>query len=191
MIPSKSSSESQRQRSSLRSNGMFVSNHLKSMIPSSSSSFVTVLFLTTIMTLLVNHVAASESNPNSCLSNPELEFAITQTLDGPDTTSSSSSCCANHICGLPCPVEVTPPTPVYGIVMIVSVVISFVVGMISYVCVRGQSENYFLAGRSLNLTIVAVTLAAASIDSNALLGNADLSYKYQFWDGGKYSTFQS
>jgi Na+/pantothenate symporter len=52
--------------------------------------------------------------------------------------------------------------------------------------VRGQSENYFLAGRSLNLTIVAITLAAASIDSNALLGNADLSYKYHFWDGGTF-----
>jgi hypothetical protein len=154
--------------------------HRRPSLNSSWSSFSVMLYSSLIL-LMMTTTSFADAASDSCLADTELEFAISGTLDGP----SSSSCCANHVCGLPCPVEVTPPTPIYGILMIISVVISFLVGMISYVCVRGQSENYFLAGRSLNLTIVSITLAAASIDSNALLGNADLSYKYQFWDGGK------
>jgi Na+/pantothenate symporter len=52
-----------------------------------------------------------------------------------------------------------------------------------YFLVNGSAENYFVAGHSLPLWVVAMTLGAQSIDSNALLGNVDLSYKYQFWDG--------
>lgn len=40
-----------------------------------------------------------------------------------------------------------------------------------------------MAGRSLPVWIAAFTLGAQSIDANGLLGNADLSYKYHFWDG--------
>lgn len=46
-----------------------------------------------------------------------------------------------------------------------------------------QSSNYFIAGRSFNLFVVSITLASQSVDSNALLGNVDLSYKYSFYDG--------
>jgi len=49
--------------------------------------------------------------------------------------------------------------------------------------VQGEAENYFVAGKSLPLWIVAMTLGAQSIDSNAMLGNVDLSYKYHFFDG--------
>lgn len=49
--------------------------------------------------------------------------------------------------------------------------------------VKDKAENFFVAGHSLPLWLVAVTLAAQSVDSNALLGNVDLAYKFQFWDG--------
>jgi Na+/proline symporter len=71
----------------------------------------------------------------------------------------------------------------YGTAVTISIVISFVIGVATYFFVRDQSVNFFVAGRSLPLWIVAITLAAQSIDSNALLGNADLSYKFHFWDG--------
>jgi Na+/proline symporter len=48
---------------------------------------------------------------------------------------------------------------------------------------RRKSANFFVAGRSLPMWMVAVTLVAASIDSNALLGNVDLSYQFSFYDG--------
>ena len=67
--------------------------------------------------------------------------------------------------------------------MIISIVVSFLIGVGTYFVVKGQAVNFFVAGRSLPLWVVSITLGAQSIDSNALLGNADLSYKYAFWDG--------
>lgn len=71
----------------------------------------------------------------------------------------------------------------YGIAIIVAIVISFLIGFATLFLVQGEAENFFIAGKSLPLWIVAFTLGAQSIDSNAILGNADLSYKYHFFDG--------
>jgi Na+/proline symporter len=71
----------------------------------------------------------------------------------------------------------------FGIAVIISIIISFIVGVATYFWVKGKSVNFFVAGRSLPLWVVAMTLGAQSIDSNAILGNADLSYRYGFWDG--------
>ena len=71
----------------------------------------------------------------------------------------------------------------FGIVVGVGIGISFLVGFATLFLVHGEAENFFVAGRSLPLWIVAMTLGAQSIDSNAILGNADLSYKYHFYDG--------
>lgn len=40
-----------------------------------------------------------------------------------------------------------------------------------------------MAGRTLPLGVVVATLASQSLDSNAILGNVNLSYKYHFFDG--------
>lgn len=71
----------------------------------------------------------------------------------------------------------------FGIAIIIAIVISFLIGFATLFLVHGEAENFFVAGRSLPLWIVAMTLGAQSIDSNAILGNADLSYKFAFWDG--------
>jgi Na+/proline symporter len=65
----------------------------------------------------------------------------------------------------------------------IGIAISFLVGFATLFLVHGEAENFFVAGRSLPLWIVSMTLGAQSIDSNAILGNADLSYKYHFFDG--------
>jgi Na+/proline symporter len=56
-------------------------------------------------------------------------------------------------------------------------------GVATYVLVKGEAVNYFVAGKTFPLWMVAITLGAASVDSNVLLGNVDLSYKFSFWDG--------
>jgi Na+/proline symporter len=43
--------------------------------------------------------------------------------------------------------------------------------------------NFFVCARNLPTWIATFTLAAQAIDSNALLGVVDLSYKYSFYDG--------
>jgi Na+/proline symporter len=49
--------------------------------------------------------------------------------------------------------------------------------------VKGKVENYCVAGKTFPAWMVAITLSAAAVDSNLLLGNVDLSYKYSWWDG--------
>jgi Na+/proline symporter len=65
----------------------------------------------------------------------------------------------------------------------VAIAISFLIGLSMIYFVKGKAVNFFVAGRTLPLYVVVFALTSSSIDSNALLGNANLSFKYQFWDG--------
>ena len=95
----------------------------------------------------------------------------------------AGSCCQADICGIPCPA--THPKPPSGFGIGIGIMIAFfcAIGLAAFYFVGGKAENFFVAGRSLPLFVVTLTLASQSIDSNALLGNADLSYKYHFYDG--------
>jgi len=93
------------------------------------------------------------------------------------------SCCQNDICAIPCPEGVSPPARGFGIACVCFAVFFMIMGFMTFTSVKGKAENFFVAGRTLPLWIVSFTVAAQSLDSNALLGNVDLSYKIQFWDG--------
>jgi Na+/proline symporter len=67
----------------------------------------------------------------------------------------------------------------------VTFALSFIIGIGNLFQIKGSAENFFVAGRSLPLLVVVMTLAAQSLDSNSLLGNVDNSYKHSFWDGKK------
>ena len=71
----------------------------------------------------------------------------------------------------------------HGLAVGFAIGLSFLIGALTYFLVQGEAENYFVAGKSLPLWIVAMTLGAQSVDSNSLLGNVDLSYRYHFFDG--------
>jgi hypothetical protein len=147
----------------------------------SNSIANTVIAITMLRATLLSLLMAVSVTAQECLSDATIEFAITETLEGPE----DGSCCMNHICGLPCSEPVSEPGTGYGIAVAISIAVSFIIGMGTFFIVKGESENFFVAGRSLPLWIVSITLAAQSIDSNALLGNVDLSYKYHFYDGGE------
>ncbi len=49
--------------------------------------------------------------------------------------------------------------------------------------IKGDSVNFLVAGRRLTLPLAASTLMAQSVDSNATLGNTDLSSTFGFWAG--------
>ncbi|MEO0533973.1 MAG: sodium:solute symporter family protein [Cyanobacteria bacterium P01_A01_bin.123] len=49
--------------------------------------------------------------------------------------------------------------------------------------IKGDSVNFLVAGRGLTLPLAAATLMAQSVDSNATLGNTDLSAAFGFWAG--------
>jgi hypothetical protein len=121
------------------------------------------------LVLLTSHHLSLAVAQEACFENPEFnDFFAT---DDP-------TCCQNDICAIPCPRDVPRPSNGFGICILLGIVISFMIGIATLFFVEGEAENFFVAGRSLPLWIVAMTLGAQSIDSNAILGNADLSYKY-------------
>ena len=67
--------------------------------------------------------------------------------------------------------------------MALSIVVSFILGILTIFLVKDDATNFFLAGKSLPLWIVAFTLGAQSIDSNAILGNVTNSFRFHFFDG--------
>ena len=87
------------------------------------------------------------------------------------------------VCGIPCPAVHPKPDEAFGVGIGILVAFFCLIGISAFYFVGGKAENFFVAGRSLPLFVVTMTLASQSIDSNALLGNADLSYKYHFFDG--------
>lgn len=52
--------------------------------------------------------------------------------------------------------------------------------------IDGDSVNYLVAGRRLGVPLVAVSLTAAAVDSNATVGNTDLTASFGFWSGASW-----
>ena len=67
--------------------------------------------------------------------------------------------------------------------IIIFLVATLGIGMWAAKQVKGDSENYLVAGRGLVLPLAAATLMAQSVDSNATLGNTDLAAEFGFWAG--------
>jgi SSS family solute:Na+ symporter len=63
------------------------------------------------------------------------------------------------------------------------VLLVLVVGLAVARKVDGDSNNFLVAGRSLALPLSAAGLMGQAVDSNATLGNTDLSYSLGFWAG--------
>ncbi len=60
---------------------------------------------------------------------------------------------------------------------------TFGIGVWASKQIKGDSVNFLVAGRGLALPLAAATLMAQSVDSNATLGNTDLSAEFGFWAG--------
>ncbi|MEO0925730.1 MAG: sodium:solute symporter family protein [Cyanobacteria bacterium J06643_13] len=67
--------------------------------------------------------------------------------------------------------------------IIIFLVATLAIGIWAAKQVKGDSENYLVAGRGLILPLAAATLMAQSVDSNATLGNTDLVAEFGFWAG--------
>jgi Sodium:solute symporter family len=63
------------------------------------------------------------------------------------------------------------------------IVAATIVGVTEYFFIDHDIESFFVGGRSFSVLITTMGLGAQAIDSNALLGNADLAYKASFFDG--------
>lgn len=70
---------------------------------------------------------------------------------------------------------------IFGVALFIALQVS--IGLYFVRRVRGSSTNFIVAGRGLILPLAAAALMAQAVDSNATLGNTDLSAQFGFWGG--------
>lgn len=70
---------------------------------------------------------------------------------------------------------------ILGVALFIALQVS--IGLYFVRRVRGSSTNFIVAGRGLILPLAAAALMAQAVDSNATLGNTDLSAQFGFWGG--------
>ena len=143
-------------------------------------------YLFALMATLLTTFTGLKTARATCIpSNSDYEAFFAGSIDSanPPSLPTAGSCCQMDVCAIPCPATVPKPDSDFGIGVICVVVLFCMIGIGTVYFVGGKAKNFFVAGRSLPLPVVILTLASQSIDSNALLGNADLSYKFAFFDG--------
>ncbi|CAE8681784.1 unnamed protein product [Polarella glacialis] len=94
-------------------------------------------------------------------------------------------------CGIPCPVKFAMDIAggdllMLAICVIVFIVVSGILGGATILFVKGDPQNFFVAGRSLPFFVIFATLGSQLFDSSASLGNLDLAYAYHWWDGAAF-----
>lgn len=72
---------------------------------------------------------------------------------------------------------------IIGIGIILSFLITIIIGLVVGKKVKGSTLNFTVAGRSLSVMLVSLALVAEAIDGNATLGNTTLSFGLGFWAG--------
>ncbi|KAJ8602438.1 hypothetical protein CTAYLR_001256 [Chrysophaeum taylorii] len=122
---------------------------------------------------------------SKCLSKDYLEEEFISFFEDPTITSlpTDGSCCQMDICGIPCSADDKDVDMGYGVAVVVAIVIFCIIGIVAAMKIKGDVTQFFVAGRRLSLPVVTLTLASQCIDSNSVLGNGDLSYKFHFYDG--------
>jgi Na+/proline symporter len=72
----------------------------------------------------------------------------------------------------------------YGIIVMIFVGATAVVGVMAVKFVKKSSKRYIVAGKSLPLFFIGTMLVSESVDGNASLGNVSLTFQNGFWAGG-------
>jgi len=70
--------------------------------------------------------------------------------------------------------------------MIIYLAVFFILGMAMYYFVKGSGKQYIIAGKSLPFFLVGTTMLAQSLDANATMGNAAMTYSAGFWAGFQF-----
>eukprot|EP00898_Chlorokybus_atmophyticus_P001194 jgi/Chlat1/2075/Chrsp17S02772 len=102
-----------------------------------------------------------------------------------ETLVAEGVACQEQVCLIPTPAEWTRNhlSLIFGLPVIFTMVAFFIIGVVSTIMIKGKAENFFVAGRRMNLLFVTMMLASSSLDSNATLGSVQYAYRYQYFDG--------
>jgi len=67
--------------------------------------------------------------------------------------------------------------------IILSLLITLMIGLFGSKQIKNKTENYYVAGRNMSIPIVGLALVGQAIDGNSTLGNTTLSSDFGFWAG--------
>ncbi len=70
-----------------------------------------------------------------------------------------------------------------GLSIVLFVGATMALGVYTYTKIQGRATNYYVAGNSMPVWIIGITLCAQAFDANGSMGNAYLSYSNGFWSG--------
>jgi len=70
-----------------------------------------------------------------------------------------------------------------GFSVIAFVVATMVIGIRTYAKIKGHATNYYVAGNTMPVWVIGITLCAQAFDANGSMGNASLSFESSFWAG--------
>ena len=70
----------------------------------------------------------------------------------------------------------------FGVAVIIAITFFCAVGIGASWFIEGDPTQCFVVDLTLSLRVCILTLTSQCIDTNAILGNADLSYKFHFYD---------
>jgi len=73
-------------------------------------------------------------------------------------------------------------TPI-GLTIVLFIAGTMALGIYTYTRIQGQATNYYVAGNSMPVWIVGITLCAQAFDANGSMGNAALAHSDGFWTG--------
>ena len=123
---------------------------------------------------------------SKCLSSDSLEAEFLG-ITGLEYMPSEGSCCQFDVCGLPCAAPHDPKNPpkFYGRSVAMAIAAFCAIGLIASYYVGDDTTKFFVAGRTLPLPIVVMTLASQCIDANAVLGECGLVVLVPFLRRGR------
>lgn len=70
-----------------------------------------------------------------------------------------------------------------SVAVVVFIISTIVIGLWTYVKIKGQALNYYKAGTNMPVWVIGITLCAQAFDANGSIGNAALTYEQGFWAG--------
>ena len=70
-----------------------------------------------------------------------------------------------------------------GFSIIAFIVATMIIGIRTYAKIKGHATNYYVAGNSMPVWVIGITLCAQAFDANGSMGNASLAFESSFWAG--------
>ncbi len=70
-----------------------------------------------------------------------------------------------------------------GFSIIAFIVATMIIGIRTFAKIKGHATNYYVAGNSMPVWVIGITLCPQPFDANGAMGNTSFSFESSFWSG--------